>query len=470
MLALDAQAMAILVNRYSDLRKSLNIDLAEHLRPLIDAMLNEQLARGLVPTETPGQFLLRRDDPATARTLVERYLTRIEQSLGDAAWSAARRPPATWTPARRLRVGYVCADLTIHPVGLSIRSLLHHHDKTRFEIFLYDRTPKPILSVSGPVAAAADRVRACRDLGPAEMEALVRADGIDILVDLSGAVIGNADTVFSRPAAPARVAMIGFPGAMGCRTADYAVVDRDAVPDAYRAGYGERLIVMPASFLPLDDTMPVGDAPARGDIGLPQDAFVMASFNRLDKITLETVRMWIACLKRIPHAVLWLASDDPETPGAARRLLDRAGLPEGRLVVSPRVSIPEHVRRHRLADVSLDPLGYNGGYTTALSLWCGVPVVSRPGRCFAWRMSAGLLRAAGLEDCLAETASDYLAAVCRIAEDPVHASALRARLSRDRLSNVLGSRRYAEALEQAFLKIAEQGCAGTSPADIVIEE
>jgi protein O-GlcNAc transferase len=471
MLVLDSPWIGGLVARYAALRASLKIDVAEHLRPLLDAVLVEQLRRDVDPVETPGQFLLRRDDPIIARDLAERVLERTRRRLGDAAWSEARRPRWTWTPARRLRVGYVCSDLAMHPVGLSIRTLLLNHDKARFEVFLYDRTPEPDRTVAGPVAMGADASRPCLELSSEAMEALVQNDGIDILVDLSGSVIGSGDTVFSRPSAPARVAMLGYPGAMGRRTVDYTVVDRAAVPDTERAGFGERLIVMPGSFLPLDDTFSVGEElPSRADLGLPPEAFVLAAFNRLEKVNIETLRMWVACLKAIPRSILWLASDAVKINEVMEALLERAGLSRDRLVVSARLSVLAHARRHGLADVSLDPVGYNGGYTTALSLQCGVPVVSRPGRCFAWRMSAGLLLRAGLSDCVVDTPAEYLAQVVRIAEDPHYALALRNKLMPRELGRALGTRRYVAALERAFLQIAEQGRQGKSPSDIVVEE
>jgi protein O-GlcNAc transferase len=471
MLALDKASLAILVNRYTVLKETLEVDLAEHLRALMDAVLERQLARGLDPVETPGQFLLRRDDPDLARQLAENFMARTERHLGDAAWSETTRPDWTWTPDRKLRIGYVCSDLAVHPVGLSVRSLMLAHDKARFEIFLYDRTPRPDPVVAGPMHKGADHVRACLDLSPAALEEQVRADRIDILVDLSGAVIGRGDTVFSRPAAPVRVSMIGYPGSMGAGTVDYAIVDRDAVPKEFRSGYGESLIFMPRSFLPLDETFEIGEVgTSRAEIGLSEDGFVMAAFNRLDKVTLGTVRMWIACLQAIPKAVLWISTDDRTAIGSVESLVERTGLPRDRLLISPKVSVLEHARRHTLADVSLDPLGYNGGYTTALSLRCGVPVVSRPGRSFAWRMSAGMLRAVGLEDCVVETPAAYLDQVRRIAEDRDYAASLRGKLAPDKLFGVLGTRRYAAALEQAFLVIAEQKRQGQAPRDIVIDE
>jgi predicted O-linked N-acetylglucosamine transferase (SPINDLY family) len=370
-----------------------------------------------------------------------------------------------------LRIGYVCSDLTMHPVGLSIRTLLLHHDKSRFEIILYDRTPKPDKTIAGPLSMGADVTRRCVGVSSEAMANMVQDDGIDILVDLSGAVIGSGDTVFSRLAAPARVAMIGYPGAMGFQTVDYTVVDSGTVPAEQRQGFSERLIVMPESFLPLDDDFTIGEEiPSRQDIGLAPDAFVMAAFNRLEKVNVETLRLWVACLKRISRAVLWMASDTANVRETMEGFLERAGLSSDRVVVSAKVSVLAHARRHGLADVSLDPLGYNGGYSTALALQCGVPVVSRPGRCFAWRMSVGLLHQAGLADCVVETPGKYLAQVIRIAADRGYADQLRGKLAPAEFALAFQTRHYVETLERAFLEVAAQGTRGEAPSDIIMGE
>lgn len=469
LLMMDSEWLARLVSRQGQLRSSLEIDLAEHLKPLVDAVVMQQLRCNTETFETPAQFILRRDDPERALLLAERFLDRTRREKGDAAGNEARRPPWTWTPARRLRVGYVCSDLTFHPVGLSIRSLMVCHDKSRFEIFVYDRTPKRDRTVAGPVELGADTFRRCLGMSSGAMRALVQKDGIDILVDLSGAALEFEETVFARAAAPARVAMLGYPGAMGRRTVDYTVVDADAAPDSERAGFSERLIVMPGSFLPLDDSFSIGEAPpSRADLGLPEDAFVLAAFNRSGKVTIDTVRLWVACLKRLPRAVLWISTDDTTEAANARALIERVGLSPDRLVVSEKVSILAHARRHVRADVSLDPLGYNGGYSTALSLQCGVPVVSRPGRCFAWRMSAGLLRQAGLRDCVVDTPGRYVEQVARIAEDAAYAKSLRDKLTPSEIARKFATKSYATALETAFMAIAEQSRQGAVPSDIVV--
>ena len=457
MLALDRSRLADLVNRFADLRAEIAVDLTRHFGPLLDAVLDEQLRRREAVFETPLQFLERRDDPRRALAIAEAFLARGRRKIGDDAWSQSRRPPWTWTAERRLRIGYVCAELTIHPVGLSVRTLLLCHDKARFEVFVYDRTPKPDRIVAGPVALGADVFRACLGMSPQQLCRLVRDDGIDILVDLSGAAIGPGDNVFSRCAAPVRVGMIGYPGAMGRDTVDFTVVDPATAPASERAGFSERLIVMPGSFLPHDDTFTLGTAlPSRRDFGLPEDGFVMAAFNRLDKLNVETLQLWAACLKRLPQAVLWLAADDTMAAANLTALFERIGLPAERLVVSAKLPILPHARRLACADISLDPLGYNGGYSTALSLRCGVPVICHPGRCFAWSMSAGLLHQAGLGDCVVASPRHYFALVAKIAEEPAYAQQLRGRLAAATGAGVFDTRRYAAGLEAAFLEIAAQ--------------
>ena len=61
-------------------------------------------------------------------------------------------------------------------------------------------------------------------------------------------------------------------------------------------------------------------------------------------------------------------------------------MPE-RLVFAPRCPLPEHLARHRLADLFLDTLPYNAHTTASDALWMGLPVrdlqgnhLCRPGR------------------------------------------------------------------------------------------
>ena len=69
----------------------------------------------------------------------------------------ANRPPHVRGPEpRSLRVGYVSADFSMHPVGFFARSLLENRDRSRFEVTCYADVPRPD-AMTRRLAELADR-------------------------------------------------------------------------------------------------------------------------------------------------------------------------------------------------------------------------------------------------------------------------------------------------------------------------
>ena len=83
-------------------------------------------------------------------------------------------------------------------------------------------------------------------------------------------------------------------------------------------------------------------------------------------------------------------------------------------------------------------------------------------------MSAGLLRQAGLRDCVVDTPGRYVEQVARIAEDAAYAKSLRDKLTPSEIARKFATKSYATALETAFMAIAEQSRQGAVPSDIVV--
>ena len=72
------------------------------------------------------------------------------------------------------------------------------------------------------------------------------------------------------------------------------------------------------------------------------------------------------------------------------------GVDPDRLIFAPKRSSPDHLARHRLADLFLDTLPYNAHTTASDALWAGLPVLTCIGETFAGRVAASLLNAVGL--------------------------------------------------------------------------
>lgn len=88
-----------------------------------------------------------------------------------------------------LRVGYVSPDLFTHSVSYFAEAPLTHHDSSVVAVTVYDCTPRRDAK-SERLRRAAEGAgaawRCCERMGDEALAEAVRADGIDILVELTG--------------------------------------------------------------------------------------------------------------------------------------------------------------------------------------------------------------------------------------------------------------------------------------------
>src|SRR5262249_43590544 len=143
------------------------------------------------------------------------------------------------------RVGYVSADFRDHVVAFVIEPVLATHDHDRFQIVCYANVVRPD-AVTRRLQGHADEWRTLAGLSDAQAAELIRGDGIDILVDLSGHTAGNRMLVFARKPAPVQVTHFGYPNTTGLTTIDYRITDAHADPPGMtEAYYTEELIRLP---------------------------------------------------------------------------------------------------------------------------------------------------------------------------------------------------------------------------------
>ncbi len=367
-------------------------------------------------------------------------------------------------PGRRLNIGYVSPDFRRHPVAHFIEPVLAAHDRSAFRVFCYSSGDLP--------DAVTDRLRGksdfWRDIGPLPDPIVadrVRADGIDILVDLAGHTAGGRLLLFARKPAPVQVSWLGYPGTTGLRTMDYRITDAVAdPPDMDASGYAEQLVRLPNGFLcyaPPADAPDVGPLPA-----LRSGRVTFGCFNNLPKVTPDMVALWSELLRALPGARLLLKSWGLAAASARRRLrglFAMHGIAAERLeLLAAEANPAAHLARYAEVDVALDVFPYNGVTTSCEALWMGVPVVTLAGTTHVARAGASLLQAAGLPMLIARSPSEYVAKACALVGDTRELGALRAGMrARLRDSALLDAPGFTRALEDAYRRMAQDaGLAG----------
>lgn len=353
----------------------------------------------------------------------------------------------------RIRIAYVSADFREHPVSTLMVGVLEHHDRRRFEISGISLLPAQDSAVGRRVKAAFDQFIEVDGRTDLEIASHLRAQEIDIAVDLMGSTGRGRPAIFAHRPAPVQVSYLGYTGTMASCDLDYLIADENVVPPAQQQWYSEKIVYLPDSYQPSDARRSISrEAPTRAQCGLPARGVVFCCFNTHYKISPGFFAMWMRLLGEIPGSVLWLSAAAPDTASNLRRAATSQGIDSARLVFADRLAnSDEHLARLPLADLFLDTLPFNAHATASDALWAGLPVLTCRGDTFAGRVASSLLSAARLPELITTTTDDYLALALRLARYPDELAALRARLIRERYSCALfDTVRYCRHLEAAY--------------------
>jgi protein O-GlcNAc transferase len=361
----------------------------------------------------------------------------------------------------RLRVAYLSADFNEHPTAYLTAGLFEHHDRSRFEITALSFGQNDNSPARRRLQAAFEHFIDVRDNSDQEIAERMRRSEIDIAVDLMGFTKDNRLGVLARRAAPIQVNYLGYPGTTGAPYMDYILADATVIPENHDAFYAERVVRLPGTYQINDNRRAMSQrTPTRGECGLPQNAFVFCCFNNPQKITPETFDIWMRLLRAVDNSVLWLFAGNAKAAANLRLEAEKRGVAPERLIFAPKASVPDHLARHRLADLCLDTLPYNAHTTASDALWAGLPVLTCLGETFAGRVAASLLKAIGLDALITRTLAEYEALALRLARDPAYLAALKDRLIRNREASLLfdtqSATRHIEIAYQTMADIARR--------------
>ena len=372
---------------------------------------------------------------------------------------------------RKILIGYYSADFHNHATTYLMAELFERHDKDKFELIAFSYSPDTKDEMQVRVSKAFDQFINVTAMSDKAIAQLSRELGIDIAIDLKGLTQDTRLGIFSYRAAPVQVSYLGYPGTLGADYIDYLIADKTLTPQESQKHFIEKIIYLPGSYQVNDRQRVISQKQFnRQELGLPQDSFVFCCFNNNYKITPHTFDGWVRILKAIEGSVLWLLEDNPTAGINLRKEAMQRGLEPARLVFAKRMDLPEHVARHRAADLFLDTLPYNAHTTASDALWAGLPVLTCMGESFAGRVAASLLNVIGLPELVTHTQADYEELAIELATNPTKLKAIKDKLEGNRLTMPLfDTPQFTKHIESAYTKMYERYHADLAPDHIYIE-
>ena len=329
------------------------------------------------------------------------------------------------TPTRKLRIGYVSADLYSHPVAFFIEPLLALHNKKELEVacyynnYIHDE-------VTQRLREASDYWVDCAGMPDEDLAEKIRSDRVDILVDLSGHTAGNRLLTFARKPAPIQVTYMGFPCTTGLTAMDYRITDSYVdPPELTESIHSETLLRLPwlAQYREDEASPDVSEAPA-----VKNGYVTFAVFSSFQKLSEKALDLWCEILRQMVDARLMISVPDAEDDAMNAYVLEMfssRSIDTNRIKILKIVPRQEYMESHAEVDILLNSIPYSGGTTICNSLWMGVPVISLSGDYPAARGGGAVLSAAGLGELIANTPEEYVRLSVELASDIPKLSKLR---------------------------------------------
>ncbi len=359
-------------------------------------------------------------------------------------------------PDRRLKIGYVSPDFRNHAIMKLLPCVLENGNNDRFELFAYFINVHSD-SVTNYLRA---NMRNFVDL-PSDTEQVVqrvRADGIDILVDLAGHTMPlEALLAFACKPAPVQVSWLGALATTGLDTMDYYLGDPNLPGHGTEHLFSEKVYRLSHA---QHCYRPFGDPGIAASPFASNGHVTFGCFNNPRKITREMVQVWSVILHLHPTSKLLFKYPVLDRPMARQRLQNwfgEDGIPAERLLFEGNTDDLEHLASWNRVDIAFDPYPYNGCISTLDALWMGVPVVSRHGRLAVSCCGLSLLAPLGMP--VAQSFEEYIGLASELVKTVTATPDIKQRVRQAlRRSELMDEAGLIRALEAAYRNMWRAWC------------
>ena len=356
---------------------------------------------------------------------------------------------------KKITLGYFSPDFCEHAVSNQFKQILKLHDRKKFEIIGFYLNSKQDENLN-EMKNYFDKFFDVSQMSTEDIIKLTEVQKVDIAIDLAGYTYANRYQIFNQRCAPIQVSYLGFAGSTGLNNMDYLIADKTVIPDSCRKFYSEKIIYMPNTFMPGDDTQKISEKNLkRKDFDIPDNAIIYCCFNKSYKITPDIFDIWINIINEVENSVLWLNISNDQARINIINYAKKKGLNPNKIFFTNRSKIyADYLEKHSLADIFLDTYPFSAHSTGYASLISGVPIVTYKSRTFANNVCSSLLIEADLQELITEKLLDYKSLAIELGRNKKRLNSIKNNLKKSFIKKkIFNSKLHVIDLEKAFHKI-----------------
>ena len=350
------------------------------------------------------------DNPSINKSLQNQIASVYQQNIHPTSFDVELEIASLTKKTGTIRLGYIGSTFRRHSVGWLIRWLIHYYDRQDFQVFFYCLNINKEDGFNHKWFRDKVDITSYFGLCAEEVVAQIRADEIDILIDLDSLTFDLTCLVMAEKPAPVQVTWLGWDSS-GIPAIDYFIADPYVLPDDAQEYYTEKIWRLPQTYLAVDGFEVAIPTLRREDLAIPADAIVYFSGQSGYKRHPDCIRAQMQIIKAVPNSYFLIKgqSDAATIQNFFGELAAEVGIGLDRLrfldAVADEVT---HRANLAIADIVLDTFPYNGATTTLETLWMGIPMVTQVGQQFAARNSYTFMLNAGITEGIAWSQQEYI--------------------------------------------------------------
>ena len=306
---------------------------------------------------------------------------------------------------RKIRLAFLSSDIFEgHSITYFLRGLVKNINRNNFEIFAISNSNKDE-SKNGYKNLFQEWINISK-MDDIESINLIRSKKFDITIDLMGLTSENRISLLKNKISPIQITWLGYCNTTGIDQVDYIFADDNLIFNHEYNFYAEKVKKLKNIW-----NVHEGFNFERPEIKLPffkKKFFTFGSFNNLNKVSDENLKVWAKIISRVKNSRLLLKSSISYNLDSFIEKLKQYNLFEKVDIIKRKEDFKTHLNLYDQIDLALDTFPYNGVTTTFEALWKGVPVLTLQGYNFNSRCGSSIIKNLGEKSLLSNSKDQYV--------------------------------------------------------------
>ena len=306
---------------------------------------------------------------------------------------------------RKIRLAFLSSDIFEgHSITYFLRGLIKNINRNNFEIFAISNSNKDE-SKNGYKNLFLEWINISK-MEDIDSINLIRSKKFDITIDLMGLTSENRISLLKNKISPIQITWLGYCNTTGIDQVDYIFADDNLIFNHEYNFYAEKVKKLKNIW-----NVHGGFNFERSEIKLPflkKKFFTFGSFNNLNKVSDENLKVWAKIISRVKNSRLLLKSSISYNLDSFIEKLKQYNLFEKVDIIKRKEDFKTHLNLYDQVDLALDTFPYNGVTTTFEALWKGVPVLTLQGYNFNSRCGSSIIKNLGEKSLLSNSKDQYV--------------------------------------------------------------